>query len=189
VKEDVSDIILALKQVRFRMDGDGPKTFKIEAEGPADVKAGDIKCDATAEVLNPDFHVATLSSDAKLDCELLVDIGKGYVPAGKMEAGDEAVGSIAIDAIYNPVTRASFEVTNARVGQRTDYDKLVLEVWTTGVEFRSLPPQYIARQIVASDRATQRAPGPAERARLKRRTETVPLALIRARRPVTGDSR
>lgn len=132
VKEDVSDIILNLKQVRIRLHGNGPKTVRIKAKGEGDVKAGDIICDSTIEILNPDLHIAALSKDAKLEAELLVKTGKGYVPAARNKEEDQPIGAIPIDAIFSPAVRVNYNVGYARVGQRADYDKLTMEVWTTG---------------------------------------------------------
>lgn len=132
VKEDVSDIILNLKQVRLKIHGEGPKTLRIKGSNDGRVTAGDIICDNTVEVLNPDQHIATVSKDAKFDCELLANTGRGYVPSERNKLPDQPIGTIPIDAIFQPVSRVNFIVTNARVGQRTDYDKLTLEVWTTG---------------------------------------------------------
>ena len=137
IKEDVSEIILNLKLVKLMMDSDDPITLKVKLKGPCDFTADDIATDSNVEVLNKDLLIATLSKDATLDCELTVMKGKGYVPALKTDDLEEAVGTIPIDAVFNPVTRVNFEVSDARVGQRTDYDKLVLEVWTTG----SIDPQ------------------------------------------------
>jgi len=133
VKEDISDIILNLKQVKLKIHGEGPKTLRIKA-GAADgvVKAGDIICDSTVEILNPDLHIATVSKGSKFEAELRADTGKGYVPAERNKQPDAPVGSIAIDSVFQPVSRVNFNVTHARVGQRTDYDKLVLELWTSG---------------------------------------------------------
>ncbi|MCK4739043.1 MAG: DNA-directed RNA polymerase subunit alpha [Deltaproteobacteria bacterium] len=132
VKEDISDIILNLKQVRILMDSDEPKTMKINFSGSKEFKAGDIECDPSITILNPNLHIATLAKDAKLECELVVSSGRGYLTAEMNKTQDQAVGVIPIDAICQPVIRANFDVTHARVGQRTDYDKLILEVWTTG---------------------------------------------------------
>lgn len=132
VKEDVSDIILNLKQVRLKIHGEGPKTLRIKGSNDGRVTAGDIICDNTVEVLNPDQHIATVSKDAKFDCELIANTGRGYVPSERNKLPDQPIGTIPIDAIFQPVSRVNFIVTNARVGQRTDYDKLTLEVWTTG---------------------------------------------------------
>ncbi len=132
VKEDVSDIILNLKQVRLKIHGEGPKTLRIKGSNDGMVTAGDIICDNTVEVLNPDQHIATVSKDSKFDCELVANTGRGYVPSERNKQPDQPIGTIPIDAIFQPVSRVNFTVTNARVGQRTDYDKLALEIWTTG---------------------------------------------------------
>ena len=132
VKEDVSDIILNLKQVRLRLHGHGPKTVRIKAKGEGDVKAGDIICDSTVEILNPDLYIAALAKDAKLEAELLVKTGNGYVPAARNKEENQPIGAIPIDAIFSPVIRVNYNVSHARVGQMTDYDKLTMEVWTTG---------------------------------------------------------
>ena len=132
VKEDVSDIILNLKQVRLRLHGHGPKTVRIKAKGEGDVKAGDIICDSTVEILNPDLYIAALAKDAKLEAELLVKTGNGYVPAARNKEENQPIGAIPIDAIFSPVIRVNYNVSYARVGQMTDYDKLTMEVWTTG---------------------------------------------------------
>jgi DNA-directed RNA polymerase subunit alpha len=132
VKEDVSDIILNLKQVRLKIHGEGPKTLRIKGSNDGRVAAGDIICDNTVEVLNPDQHIATVSKDAKFDCELIANTGRGYVPSERNKLPDQPIGTIPIDAIFQPVSRVNFTVTNARVGQRTDYDKLALEIWTSG---------------------------------------------------------
>jgi DNA-directed RNA polymerase subunit alpha len=137
VKEDVSDIILNLKQVRLDIEGEGSKTLRLKAAGSVDLKAGDIECDSTVKVLNPGQHIATLAKEGKIDCELTANTGKGYVPAERNKTPDQPVGTIAIDSIFQPVKRVNFDVSHARVGQRTDYDKLVLELWTTG----SVDPQ------------------------------------------------
>ena len=132
VKEDVSDIILNLKQIRLRLHGHGPKTVRIKAKGEGDVKAGDIICDSTVEILNPDLYIAALAKDAKLEAELLVKTGNGYVPAARNKEENQPIGAIPIDAIFSPVIRVNYNVSYARVGQMTDYDKLTMEVWTTG---------------------------------------------------------
>ncbi len=131
VKEDVSDIILNLKQVKLEIEGEGPKTMKLKAKGAKELTAGDIECDAAVKVLNPELHLATLEKEATLECELTADTGKGYVPAERNKKPEQPVGTIAIDSLFQPVTRVNFDVSHARVGQRTDYDRLVLELWTT----------------------------------------------------------
>ena len=132
VTEDVTDIILNLKEVKINLHADGPKTIRIEAEGEGVVRAGDIITDDTVEITNPDHPIATLSSDGKLNMEMVVKRGKGYVPAEKNKEEGQPIGTIPIDAIFSPITKVNYTVTNARVGQITDYDKLTMEVWTNG---------------------------------------------------------
>ncbi len=132
VKEDVSEVILNLKEVRLKAHTDKPKRLRIHKTGPCEVKAGDIEVSSTVEVLNPDLHVATLSEGAQLDAELVVKVGKGYVPSDRNKDEDMPIGWIAVDAVFSPVEKVNFRVQQARVGQRTDYDELILEVWTDG---------------------------------------------------------
>lgn len=132
VKEDVTDMILNLKQVSLRYLGETDATLKISASGPAVVKAGDIQSDGEVEVLNPDQVIATLDNEGKLEMEMVVRHGRGYVSADSNRGEDLATGFIAIDSIFAPVRRVAYNVSNARVGQMTDYDKLTLEVWTNG---------------------------------------------------------
>jgi DNA-directed RNA polymerase subunit alpha len=132
VKEEVTDIVLNLKSTLIRMHAEGPKTVWIRKKGPAEVKAGDIETDATIEVLNPDIHLATLGEDAELEMELTVKSGRGYVIAERNKEENHSIGTIPIDAIFTPIKKVNYTVTNARVGQQTDYDKLTLEVWTNG---------------------------------------------------------
>jgi len=137
VQEDVSDIILNLKGVKLKMHGEGPKIIKLKAAGDKDLCAADIICDDTIEVLNPGHHIANISKDGALSCELTVNSGTGYQPSEWNDTTDAPIGTIQIDAIFQPVSRANFTVTQVRVGHRTDYDKLTLEAWTTG----ALEPQ------------------------------------------------
>lgn len=132
VKEDVTEVILNLKEVRLKAHTDKPKRLRIDKTGPCEVTAGDIQAGSTVEILNPDLHVATLSDGARLDAELVVKVGKGYVPAERNKDEDMPIGQIALDAIFSPIEKVNFRVEQARVGQRTDYDKLLLEVWTDG---------------------------------------------------------
>jgi DNA-directed RNA polymerase subunit alpha len=133
VTEDVTDIVLNLKAVRLRMDdGRDAETGRIAVKGPGVVRAGDITAGPGVEVLNPDLHIATLGPEGRLDAELAVRRGRGYVPAEGNKEEAAAVGTIPIDAVFSPIRKVNFTVTNARVGQRTDYDRLVLEVWTDG---------------------------------------------------------
>ncbi len=132
VSEDVTDIILNLKEVRLKIDGWEPKTVSIDVKGPYEVKAGDIKTDGTVTVLNPDQHIATVSARGQLTMELQVERGRGYIPAELNKEAEATVGVIPIDAIYSPIKRVNYQITNARVGRITDYDKLTIEVWTDG---------------------------------------------------------
>ncbi len=132
ILEDVTDIILNLKGVRFRLKGgEGPFVFRLEKKGEGEVKAGDIETDGLAEVVNPDHHIATLTKDGRLVMELQVEKGKGYVPAEFPREGYE-IGIIPVDAIFSPITRVNFTVTQARVGKSSDFDRLVMEIWTDG---------------------------------------------------------
>ena len=135
VKEDVTEIVLNLKGVRAKLYSEGPKTVRIEASGECEVTAGSIQQDAEIEILNPDWHIATLDEGAKLVMELVFDKGRGYVPAdcNKQNAEFAALGAIAVDSIYTPVLKVNYTVENTRVGQITDYDKLTIEVWTDGI--------------------------------------------------------
>ena len=131
--EDVSEVILNLKEVRFRVADPEPKTVRIDASGEGEVTAGDIITDiGKCEVLNPKQHIATLSEKAVLKMEMQVSVGKGYSLAEANKDEDAPAGTIPIDAVYSPIKRVNYSVGNARVGQRTDYDKLTLEVWTDG---------------------------------------------------------
>ena len=133
VKEDVTEIVLNIKGLTAKIHGESPKTVYIEAEGEGDVTAGDIKADSEVEILNPAMHIATLDQGAKLYMEIVIDKGRGYVPAERNKANiQNIVGAIAVDSIYTPVLKVNYTVENTRVGQITDYDKLSLEVWTDG---------------------------------------------------------
>jgi DNA-directed RNA polymerase subunit alpha len=132
VREDVTDIVLNLKEVRLKLHDGVQESARIEAKGDGVVKAGDIKAGPNVEILNPDLPVATLSKEGKLDMDLTIKVGRGYVPAERNKDEDAPVGTIPIDAIFSPVRKVNYTVTNARVGQRTDYDKLTMEVWTDG---------------------------------------------------------
>jgi DNA-directed RNA polymerase subunit alpha len=136
VLEDVTDIILNLKQVRFRQYTSDSLTLKISKKGPGKVTAADIVTSDKIEVLNPEEHIATLGSNANFNAEIIVDFGRGYVPTENKEK-EFPVGYIGVDALYSPISKVNYSVSNARVGQRTDYDALTLEVWTDG----SLKPE------------------------------------------------
>jgi DNA-directed RNA polymerase subunit alpha len=132
VKEDVTIIILNLKGVRLKLHGEGPKTITIDASKKGVVTAGDIITDGTVEILNPKHPIATLSDKSTLKAEMVVDIGKGYVPAARESEIEQPETTINIDAVFSPIKKVTYTVTNARVGQITDYDRLELEVWTDG---------------------------------------------------------
>lgn len=133
VKEDVTEIVLNLKQVILKINGDGPKTIYINASGEGEITAGDIKTDSEVEILNPELHIATLNEDARVNMELTCDRGRGYVSSERNKSLlQPIIGVIAIDSIYTPVLKVNYTVENTRVGQITDYDKLTLEVWTNG---------------------------------------------------------
>lgn len=133
VKEDVTEIVLNLKEVILKINGDGPKTIYISAKGEGEITAGDIQTDSEVEILNPELHIATLNEDANVNMELTCDKGRGYVSSERNKTLlQPIIGVIAIDSIYTPVLKVNYTVENTRVGQITDYDKLTLEVWTNG---------------------------------------------------------
>ena len=132
VKEDVTEIVLNIKGLTAKIHGESPKVCYIEAEGPCEVTAGDVKSDSEVEILNPDLHIATVSEGGKLFMELTVDKGRGYVSAEKNKQEQSVIGVLPIDSIYTPVTKVNFNVSNTRVGQVTDFDKLTIDVWTNG---------------------------------------------------------
>ena len=134
VKEDVTEIVLNVKGITAKLYSDTPKTVRIEATGEGEVTAGSIQQDADIEILNPDWHIATLAENAKLIMELTFDKGRGYVPSerNKQNAEQASLGALPVDSIYTPVLKVNYTVENTRVGQITDYDKLTLEVWTDG---------------------------------------------------------
>jgi len=137
VLEDVAEIILNLKGLRLLLHSEEPKLLILEAEGKGDVTALDIQTDADVEILNQNLHIATLDEGGQIRMEIHVDSGRGYVIAEQNKMPDQPIGVIALDAMFSPVTRVNFQVENTRIGQRTDYDKLVLEVSTDG----SVDPQ------------------------------------------------
>ena len=131
VKEDVTEIVLNIKQLITKLHCEGVKTVFIEAVGPCEVTAGDIKSDAEVEVLNPDLHIATLGSGATLNMEITLSHGRGYVSADRNKAQlNNIIGLIPVDSIYTPVYKVNYTVENTRVGNMTDFDKLTIEVWT-----------------------------------------------------------
>ena len=132
VVEDVPEIVINLKNVRLKIDQNEEKTLRIDVREPGEVKAGDIITDGTVEILNPDLHIATVSEGGSLKMELTADMGRGYNNAEKNKKTDQAIGVLPIDSIYTPVKKVNYSVENTRVGQRVDYDKLTIELWTDG---------------------------------------------------------
>jgi len=132
VREDVTDIILNIKEILVMLHSDGPETLRLKANKAGVVKARDIQPNANVEILNPDHPIATLSEDGDLEIELVVRQGKGYVPAERNREEGQSIGSIPIDALFSPIRKVNYSVSHARVGQVTDYDRLTLEVWTNG---------------------------------------------------------
>lgn len=137
VKEDVTEIILNIKNLAVKLHSDAPKTVYINHEGAGEIRAGDIKHDSDVEIINEDLHIATLSEDARLFMEITLDKGRGYVSSDRnKELLQPVIGVIATDSIYTPVEKVNYTIENTRVGNVTDYDKLMLEVWTDG----TIPP-------------------------------------------------
>lgn len=132
VKEDVTELILNIKELAIKMNSEESSTLIIDAEGEGIVTAGDIKTDGDVEIINKDLHIATLAKDGKLYMEINVSRGRGYVSQNKNKSGDLPIATIPVDSIYTPVKKVNFKVENTRVGQITDYDKLTIEVWTNG---------------------------------------------------------
>ncbi|MGE5421851.1 MAG: DNA-directed RNA polymerase subunit alpha [Ignavibacteriales bacterium] len=132
VLEDVSEIILNLKQMVLSYDGDQPKIIRLEKKGKIDLTAGDIDQDAEVEILNPDLHLCSMNDEGKMYMELTVERGRGYVSADLKKKNDDIIGVIPIDSIFTPVRKVNYTVENARVGRVTDYDRLIFEVWTNG---------------------------------------------------------
>ena len=132
VKEDVTEIVLNIKGLLTKLYAEGTKTVYIEAVGPCEVTAGDIKLDGEVEILNPEMHIATLDSGATLNMEITLSHGRGYVPADRNKSAQTVIGVIPVDSIYTPVYKVNYTVAPTRVGASSDFDKLTLEVWTDG---------------------------------------------------------
>ena len=145
VREDVTDIVLNIKQVALKMEGDGPRRLQLSATGPAEVRAGDITTVGDIEVMNPDLVICHLDQGATLNMELTADVGKGYVPAVANRPADAPIGLIPVDALYSPVRQVAYKVDNTRVGQELDYDKLSLTVETDGTVTPEDAVAYAAR--------------------------------------------
>ncbi|MGE5529609.1 MAG: DNA-directed RNA polymerase subunit alpha [Patescibacteria group bacterium] len=151
VVEDTTDIILNLKELRVKLHGDGPKKVRLEAVGEKQVKAADITLPSDVEILDPDLHLASLGKGAKLSMEITLDRGRGYVPAERNKGTENIIGVIPIDSIFTPVRRVNYVVEHTRVGQVTDYDRLVLDIWTDGsvnpVEAVSLAAKILSEHL------------------------------------------
>lgn len=132
VTEDVTEIILNIKSLRLKLHTETSKTITLKKKGPGEAKGSDITHDGDVEILTPDQHIATLDKDAVVDIEMVVQRGRGYVPSERHQADGLPIGVIPVDAIFTPTKRVNFYVENARVGQVTDYDKLIMEIWTDG---------------------------------------------------------
>ncbi|MCX5779475.1 MAG: DNA-directed RNA polymerase subunit alpha [Firmicutes bacterium] len=133
VLEDTTEMILNIKQMVLRYEGNETKLIRLEKKGKKNVTAGDIEVDSEVEILNPELHIASLDADGKMEIEMTVERGRGYVSADQQpQKNADIVGVIPIDSIFTPVTKVNYSVENTRVGKRTDYDKLILEVWTNG---------------------------------------------------------
>jgi len=184
VLEDVTEILLNLKQVRLKFLSDGVKTLRLEARGEGRVTAGQIITDGTVEILNPDLHLATLSTDGQLIMEMVAKSGKGYVPAEANKEENQPAGFIPLDASFSPIRKVNYVVTQARVGQRTDYDKLTLEVWTDGSVTPENAIAYAAK--ILKDQLTLFINYPEEPERLEEKpAEEQPLLNENLYRPVT----
>ncbi|MEE9232176.1 MAG: DNA-directed RNA polymerase subunit alpha [Nitrospirales bacterium] len=132
VTEDVTILILNIKGLRIRLYSEKAKAIRLKKKGPGEVKGGDFSVDSEVTILNPDLHIATLDKDAVFDMELIVKPGRGYVPAERNKEEGLPIGVIPVDSVFSPIKRVNFSVESARVGRMTDYDKLLLEVWTDG---------------------------------------------------------
>ena len=145
--EDITELVLNLKELRLLIHSDEEKTLRIDALGEGVVTAGDLIVDADIEILNPDLVLATLGKDSNLVAEITANKGRGYVPAERHKRADQPIGLILVDSIYTPIKRVNYYVENARVGQVTDFDKLTLEVWTDGSILPREAVSYGARLI------------------------------------------
>jgi len=145
VREDVTDIILNIKEIAIRMEGDGPKRMVVRKDGPGIVTAGDIQTTGDIQILNPDHVICTLDEGAEIRMEFTVNTGKGYAPAERNRSDDAAIGVIPVDSLYSPVRKVSYKVENTREGQILDYDRLILSVETNGAVSGEDAVAYAAR--------------------------------------------
>lgn len=133
VKEDVTEIVLNIKELTAKLHSNEAKTVYIDAEGPCEVTGASIKADSEVEILNPELHIATVGEGGRLNMEIVLDSGRGYVPSEKNASAQNVIGVIPVDSIYTPVEKVNYTVDKTRVGQQIDFDRLTLEVWTNGV--------------------------------------------------------
>ena len=145
VVEDVTEMVLNFKEVVVRTHSSATQTLRVEKEGPCEVTAGDIQLNDQVEILNPDLKICTVAKGGKFAADLTINVGHGYVPADRNKVPGMPIGTIAIDALFSPIRKVNYTVTNARVGQITDYDKLTLEVWTNGAVEPSDAVAYAAK--------------------------------------------
>ena len=132
VNEDVTDMVLNIKGVSIKMDAEGPKRVRLNIEGPCSITAGMIELTSDIEIMNPEHHICTLDKGSNLNIEFIIETGKGYIPAGSNRDEDSPIGLIPIDALFSPIRKISYRVENTRVGQQTDFDKLIFEIETDG---------------------------------------------------------
>jgi DNA-directed RNA polymerase subunit alpha len=132
VVDDVTDILLNIKQLRLKLNSDVDATLRLDVSGEGEVKAQDFEKNPDIEILNPDMHIATINQEAKLKLECRVSDGRGYVTAEQNKREDDPIGTIPIDSLFSPITKVNFVVENTRVGQRTDLDKVIMDIWTDG---------------------------------------------------------
>ncbi|MBQ5798687.1 MAG: DNA-directed RNA polymerase subunit alpha, partial [Clostridia bacterium] len=133
VKEDVTEIVLNIKELTAKLHSNEAKTVYIDVEGPCEVTGASIKADSEVEILNPELHIATVGEGGKLNMEIVLDSGRGYVPSEKNATAQDVIGVIPVDSIFTPVSKVNYTVDKTRVGQQIDFDRLTLEVWTNGV--------------------------------------------------------
>jgi hypothetical protein len=160
VREDVTDIVLNIKEIAIKMEGDGPKRMVVRKQGPGAVTAGDIQTVGDVEILNPDHVICTLDEGAEIRMEFTVDTGKGYVPAERNRADDAPIGLIPVDSLYSPVKKVSYKVENTRHGEELDKDKLTMTIETngsiTGEDAVALPPASCRTSSACSSTSTSR---------------------------------
>jgi len=193
--EDVPEIVLNFKQLVLRLHGDAERVLKLRATGPREVTAADIEPDPEVDIINPDCHIATLTGPVEFECEITVRKGRGYVPAEEHEALPRSIGLIPLDAPFSPVQRVAYRVEATRVGRRTNYDRLILQIWTDGsvspemalVEASKILRKHLnpfveyfeAGRLVPAERPQPLAPGKdAERAHLTESVLSMPLRAL-----------